>query len=225
MQLLLKKHILFLLSVLPTFLFSQEEMNKAKRVGIGAFVTPEYQGILIMNKTDRSVNMKLGCSIGAQMHATLGGHFVLRAGLGYGYRSFEYTMSNLIFGDMIDPQQGYIAPSLARKYDISFHEIQIPIAFHYRFSKPVFIGIGADMIIPFAGKSSFTSSDGTHGPYEFNNPINCALSFSVGYKLQLSERLGLLLEPIYKYNLRAYSLNNGHHFTAGIKTTFWIGGK
>jgi hypothetical protein len=225
MKTLLKKHFLFSFCMLPTILFSQEEMNQTKRVGVGVFVTPEYQGILIMDKTDRSVNMKPGCSIGAQMHATLGGHFVLRAGLGYSYRSFEYTMSNLIFGDMIDPQQGYTELPLTRKYDISFHEIQIPIAFHYRFSKPVFIGIGADAIIPFAGKGSYTSSDHTDSPYEFKNPINCALSLSVGYKFQLREHLGLLLEPIYRYNLRGYSLNNGHHFTAGLKTTLWIGGK
>lgn len=220
-----KAHFLLLLSMSPIVIFSQTQADNMKRVGVGVFVSPEYQGIIIKGKTpDQSVKMKPGCSAGVQMHATLSEHFVLRAGIGYGYRKFEYTMSNLIFGDMINPQQGYTGPPLERRYAVSFHEIQIPIAFHYRFSKPVFIGIGVDVIIPFAGEGYLTASD-THGPYTFDNPINCALSLSVGYKIQLDKHLGLLLEPIFRHNLKAYTLNNGHHYTVGLKTTLWIGGK
>lgn len=221
-----KVYFVLLFSILSTVIFSQAEIDKTKRIGVGVFFSPEYQGIIIKGKTsDQSVKMKLGCSVGAQMHATLGEHFVLRAGVGYAYRNFEYTLSNLIFGDMINPQQGYNVEPLKRTYTISFHEIQIPVAFHYKFSKPVFIGVGADLIIPFAGNASFSQSDYVHGPYTFDNSINVALSLSVGYKIQLDQRFGLLLEPIFRHNLRAYTLNNGHHFTAGLKTTIWIGGK
>lgn len=222
--------LLFMFLFLPMIIFSQETSER-KRVGIGVFISPEYHGIIIKEKTsDQSVETKISCSYGTEMNATFGEHFVLRAGLGYSYRSFRYRVDNLIFGNMIDPQQGYIGIPVSVSYDISFHEIQVPLSFHYKFSKPVFLGGGVDFIFPFGGNAYRTTTDiaqtgNIHGPYSFENPINLALSVSVGYRLQLNKSLHLLLEPVFRHNLRAYSLNNGHHYTVGLKTTVWIGGK
>ncbi len=225
MKLTFKKHILFIF-LYPFIILSQEPPGeKEKKTGLGVFVTPEYHSVLLKGNTgDRHITTRLSGSVGTQMNLTFGNNLVFRAGLGYSFRTFEYKISNLVFGDMIDPQQGYTGTPKSVRYDISFHEIQLPVAVHYKFSIPFFIGGGIDLIFPLANEGYMTMTD-SHGPYTFENPFNAALSLSAGYRFRLDQKLYLLLEPVFRMNLKAYSLNNGHHYTAGIKTTIWIGGR
>lgn len=225
------KKLILLASLCPFIALSQETIpeKKEKRIGIGVFVTPEYHSILLKNRTrNDKTSTKMSASVGAQMNVTFDNNLVLRAGLGYSFRSFEYKMNDLIFGNMIDPQQGYTSTPGSVVYDISFHEIQLPVAVHYTFSKPAFIGGGIDLIFPFANEGYMQilhPQAPYHASYSFENPVNVALSVSAGYRFQLDKKLSLLLEPVFRINVRGYKLNDGHHYTAGLKTTLWIGGR
>lgn len=207
----------------------QEESQK--RIGLGVFVSPELNTSTLKGKFfNESVQPVFGISTGVEMNATFGNHFVLRAGLGYGQKGFNYSINDLYFGDDIDPNTGFIDQSSVI-YNVSLHEFFLPVSVHYKFKKPVFVGGGIDFSIPVQSSAYriTTKASGPVGERERINPdaakTNIALTISAGYRFKLAATYHLLVEPTLKYYFFALGLNNGNIVSAGLKTTFWIGGR
>lgn len=219
----MKYYLILVLIVFVTVNGAAQEEKKKKTIGIGFFVSPEVNGVFLKGKIsgDRSIQPGFGFSGGVEASFAFGEHLLLRTGIGYGYRQFDYTLDNLILSTTILNNE---PPSTAR-YEMAFHEIQIPVLVHYKFSIPLFIGGGVELPLAFKAPSYRTfneiPSEGyTTTRYDFTPPLNAAMQLSIGYQFQLKEKYSLMVEPVFRHYIRSFLVPNGNFYSAGLKMSF-----
>lgn len=218
----MKYYLILVLIIFVTVNGSAQEEKKKKTIGIGFFVSPEVNGVLLKGKlSGQSIQPGFGCSGGVEASFAFGEHLLLRTGIGYGYRQFDYVLEDLIFSTTILNNE---PPSTAR-YEMAFHEIQIPVLVHYKFSIPLFIGGGVELPLTFKAPSYRTlneiPSEGyTTTRYDFTTPFNAVIQLSIGYQFQFKEKYYLMVEPVFRHYLRSFSVPNGNFYSAGLKMSF-----
>lgn|GEM_PF-5003591 len=219
----------------PLLSFAQQTLTE--RLGFGIYISPEMNSLAIEGKkTYQSVQPKFGFSAGAEMNLTLRNRLLIRLGFGCGFKQFTYSNEQQIYSSY-SPQGEFIYPIVTVTYETAFHEIHVPLLFHYKFSRPFFIGGGIEYIKPYGFLSFLTISGNPDVPYKrtstyVEHPKTLAVSLSMGYRLKLTESFHLLLEPTFRMDLKGYrfyademSSKSNHFYSVGLKTTFWIGGK
>lgn len=221
--------IFFVLTYISPLL-SQENGENKEKIGLGIYLSPEINGLILQNKSShQSTEPQFGFSIGAEMNFTFGKHFVLRSGIGFGYKQGRYINTDKIITQYLHPDIHVTVVNNA-----TFQEVQFPLSLHYKFSKPIFIGAGMEFIIP----SYFPDSgylNGNNDDYHKTIPGSImldgrkiALCFSVGYRLKLVHSFYMLLEPSFRFYVKKIDIDWGTHsnfYSVGLKTTFWLGGK
>ncbi len=217
----MKQYLILLTALLSINVFAQEAKRK-NTIGIGFFVAPEVNGVFLKGKiSGQSIQPGIGFSGGLDASFAFGEHLLLRTGIGYGYRQFDYVLEDLIFSTTILNNE---PPSTAR-YEMAFHEIQIPVLVHYKFSIPLFIGGGVELPLTFKAPSYRTlneiPSEGyTTTRYDFTTPLNAVIQLSIGYQFQFKEKYYLMVEPVFRHYLRSFSVPNGNFYSAGLKMSF-----
>lgn len=144
--------------------------------------------------------------------------FGFEAGLGYHQAGWQYgsDLSELTFGDLIDPRRGFIyatdteVPVEATFIDI-FHYIEVPLAFTVTLGRGKLrsvsaVGIAPSFLITANAVADYIYGDGrsersryeTAGNY---NTFNMVPFFSTGLAIRAGSRWELRLQPTVRYGL------------------------
>lgn len=150
----------------------------------------------------------LFCALG------LSDRFSVEGGLGYSLMGYQLNMEELTYGDMIDPNRGFIyqvndVPLRAMRY--SFHYMELPLRVVLHCGKGRLRSItGAGLTTGYLLKSTTTSvmgnADGssdrnTNESSKGYNTIGLFPTVSTGVSYRLNDRMDLRLEPQARYGV------------------------
>jgi Outer membrane protein beta-barrel domain len=221
------KKLIVLFLVAPVYVFAQEETSgivAPSRFSVGIMFMPEYISLFRAEPTDdKEVVPKAGFSTGVNAEFALKPRFSLRTGLGYGQKSLGYNQTGLVFNSDLNLQGG---PSTTSRMEQVYHysEIQLPVLVQYELiDDRFFVAAGTEIVYAMPGKSERTIyyGNGTveQMPITSTNQTNVSVLISGGYKFHLAHNLNLALEPMFRYCLIPYPINDGVVYSFGLKTT------
>lgn len=219
------KTILFFLSVFGSLtVFSQSDSASARKINFGLSITPEFNNLILGNPVGQeSVKSKIGFSAGIsfKFHLTNKSSFI--TGIGFGKKNYNHTHCGLIYGTDIDPLIGIISESKIES-KVSFSELQIPLVFQYELkTNKFYIAGGLELIYRFLNNSERIIYYGNGAIAKLSNSningLNFAPELSFGYKLPVSDKLSISIEPMFKYYLKEYIIIESNLYNYGLKTT------
>lgn len=203
---------------------SQTDISPVRKLNFGVSITPEFNKLIVHNPVGQEqVKSKMGLSGGFTFEFRLSENSSIKTGIGCGLKNYDHTHSGLTFGSDIDAQSGIISESRIES-NVSFFELQVPLIFHYYVKEnKFFVTAGIEAIYPIANNSVRTIYYG-NGDVEVlskttANGLNIAPIIGFGYKLRLSDRLRLSIEPMFKYYLMEYIIAESNLYNFGFKTT------
>jgi hypothetical protein len=211
--------------------FSQTDSanrTSTHKINIGLCITPEFNNLTVDNPVGQeTVKSEIGFSVGLNLEFHIAKNASIRTGIGYGKKNYNHTQNGLIFGTDIDPHTGVVSESKIES-KISFSEIQIPLLFQYELKEhKFFVAGGIEMIYPFSNNSERIIYYGNGNTEKISNPKTNSLNFapvlSIGYKLPVSDKLSVSVEPMFKYYLKEYVIIASHLYNYGLKVTFNFG--
>lgn len=220
------KKLLLIISLFPLTIFGQQKTTGSK-INIGLFITPEFTCL-----TNNSANVQqeltseFGISTGLILKIKLSNKLFIRTGFGYGYKNYSNMQTGLIFGSDIDPVKGFISES---KFEtkINFKELQLPFSIQYDLKKQLFIAGGIEFLYLFENNTekilyygNGTKETRTNNYFE---QFNLAPTLSIGYNIPISDKFNVSIEPMFKYYLIEYIINESHLFNFGLRITVNFG--
>ena len=152
---------------------------------------------------------------GGSLYCALGlsDRFSVEGGLGYALMGYQLNMGQLTYGDMIDPNRGFIyetndAPRAIR-YSFHYAELPLRLVFHYGKGRLRWIS-AAGLTTSYLLKSTSTmvtvdtggSTDRStsESSYDYNT-IGLFPTLSTGVSYALNDRMELRLEPQARYGV------------------------
>lgn len=194
------------------------------RLGMGVSPGIAYRGLVstedaglwdhfITSRNDyEEPRFAYGCSLFCALD--LSDRFSVEGGLGYSLMGYQLNMDELNFGDMIDPNRGFIFQTndnRLRALRYSFHYLELPVrvVFHCGKGRMRWIS-SAGLTTSYLLKSTTTSvlqyADGSterntsESGYDYNT-IGLFPTFSTGVSYALNDRMELRLEPQARYGV------------------------
>jgi hypothetical protein len=203
--------------------FSQSDITNrtpTPKILVGLSITPEFNNLFVGNPVGReTVKPAIGFSAGL----TLEFHVAKKASI----RTQVHTQNGLVFISDINPQTGVITES-SIKSNMSFSEIQIPLLFQYELKENrFFIAGGIEFIYPFSNNSERIIYYGNGNTEKLlnstSNNLTIAPVLSIGYKLPVSDKLSISIEPMFKYYVKEYVITASHLYNYGLRVTLNVG--
>jgi len=176
--------------ILPTILFAQEN-----KLAIGITVSPSFYTVTSETGFNHHYASEPGFRGGVDLSFHLSRKSILTTGVYYssvGYK-VEY---NYILNDPGDP-------AIPRSGDINAGYVDIPIAYNFNFiSKEKLIlyissGIISSMLISSDDKTTF--EDNSIRSSGYLNSFLLSLQLGIGFRYNISDRLGIKIEPQYQF--------------------------
>lgn len=164
------------------------------------------------NKNERPI---FGYSSGLALCYNIDRHWGIETGLRYSNQGFVYVMSDLTFGDQIDPVYGLMHPTQETITEViyrdNFHDVDLPVRVVFtagrnklRFvsslgvNTNVFINATRTMVVKHANGSTDRSSQ----PHPINyDVVNFSPTASIGMDWRMSDKMHLRVEPTFRYGL------------------------
>jgi len=186
---------------------------------------------VVMNNRNKYERPIFGYSSGLALNFNADRHWGIETGLQYSNKGFAYVMSDLTFGDQIDPVYGLIHPTQEIITDViyrdNFHYLDLPLRVVFtagrsklRFvsslgvTSNVFIKATRTMVIKYSKGAADRTSEEHPINYE---KINFSPTASIGVDWRMSERVHLRAEPTFRYGLLNIS-------ETPIETYLWSSG-
>jgi len=219
------KKLIQILLLAPFTIYSQEKTTVSK-TNIGFSVTPEFNSLMTGNRVEQeNIKSKFGFSTALNLEFKLTPKTSIRTGVGYGKKKYDVIQSGLVFGSDINPQTGFSANESKLESQVSFSEMQIPLIFNYELNNPeFFIAGGMEITYSFGNNSEKTIYYGSGDIEKLSssneNGLNFAPVLSVGYKVPVSDKASISIEPMFKYYLKEYISVYSHLYNVGLRTTF-----
>ncbi len=189
----------------------------------------------IMNSRNEGESPKLSYSTGVSICFNLTNHWDVETGLQYSNKGFKRLISDLTFGDMIDPRYGFVYTQGSVPYEIilidNFNYLDIPIRAIFSVGKGkvrfiASVGFTTNILISATSTTirKYESEDkerSTQKQIHDYNTINISPTAGIGIDWQLSNKLNLRVEPTFRYGLlkiidtqiTAYLWSGGVNFT------------
>ncbi len=166
----------------------------------------------------------LSCALG------LSDRFSVEGGLGYSLMGYQFNMHDLTYGDMIDPNRGFIYETndVPRAVRYSFHYAELPLRLVFHCGKGRFRWISAvglttsyllkstsTMVTVDAGGSSERKT--SDSSYDYNT-VGLFPTVSTGVSYRLNDHIELRMEPQARYGvLRIIDAPvSAHLWSAGV---------
>lgn len=149
----------------------------------------------------------LFCALG------LSGRFSAEGGLGYSLMGYQFNMHDLTYGDMIDPNRGFIYETndVPRAIRYSFHYVELPLRVVFHCGKGRLRSItGVGMTTGFLLKCTSTLvSENVDGSTDRNTSesgddyrtIGLFPTLSTGVSYTLNDHIELRMEPQARYGV------------------------
>jgi len=227
----MKITLLIFFALCSMTVFSQSDSAdriSAHKINVGLSITPEFNNLTLNNPIGQeTMKSEIGFSAGINLEFHIAKNASIRTGFGYGKKNYNHTQNGLIFGTDIDPLAGVISESKIES-KISFSEMQIPLLFQYELKEnKFFIAGGIEITYPFSNNSERTIYYGNGNTEKITNSKTNSLNFapvlSIGYKLPVSKKSSVSVEPMFKYYLKEYVIIASHLYNYGLKVTFNFG--
>lgn len=229
--------------------FGQENVRKTHKRLIGVIVSPDIchrtlkndgsssMAAMIMNTRNDRESPKFGYSSGFSFCYNHSNRWSTEIGLQYSNKGFKSVMSDLIYGDPIDPrfgftyQQGSFSSPTEITFVDNFHYLDIPIRKilclgNGKFRFITSVGFTTNILIQATTTTirKFESEDTKHSTRvqgEDYNTINFSPTASIGIDWQLCNKFNLRVEPTFRNGLlkiidapiTAYLWSGGLNFT------------
>lgn len=210
---------------LGTLLSAQDAAPRASKWTVGMSVAPSvaYRS-LVSTEGDGSWDNFVAFrnsfeeprfSYGGNLFCALGlsDRFSVEGGLGYSLMGYQLNMDDLTFGDMIDPNRGFIYETndvpLAIRYSFHYAELPLRVVFHCGKGRLRWISAAglttsyllkstSTMITVDAGGSTDRST--SESSYDYNT-IGLFPTVSTGVSYALNDRMDLRMEPQARYGV------------------------
>ena len=225
----MKAHLLIGASIILTVLSSsgQEISTDVHRIQLGMNVSTDYCYRTLVNAGDNSTYVdiidyrdrleeaRFGYSTGINFTYNLNSRWGVEAGTQYSYKSIQYEISGLTFGDPVDPRYGFVydpnAVAVPEKFIDNYYYLEFPVRAIYSMGKKrmrflASLGIMPGVLLKSthimegknqAGDKSSSSYDQTDDFEKFAlSPI-----ISIGAEYAISKKLILRAEPTFRYGL------------------------
>ena len=200
------KRILISVNVSPDYCYRTVKDNEGS----------EFSSVIIAAENNNEVP-KFGYSGGLNIFYGYRKNIGFELGLQYSTKGFAYRNIGLVFGDMINPRNGYgssqsfgVSPLQAR-FIYNYNYIDIPVRAIYHFGKNkihfvtsvgvttnILLNATQTVIVEDANGSSYTGTQ--NQDYKFKS-INISPTFSIGVNYKINEKLNLQAEPTFRYGL------------------------
>lgn len=219
--------------------FSQSDITKinSTKVKIGLYILPEMNTLNFQEEAQEQIGnqldiymqnskSKIGISAGVNFEYHLTKKTSVRTGLGFGQKNYSHTKFGqpLGYSFTYSPRWGY-PYGYTIESNVKFSEFQVPFIFqHEIIENRFFIAAGIEINYQFSNNSLRIIYDplgNTQKMVNLNeNVLNFAPTLSIGYKVNVSDKLSISIEPMLKYYLKEYIIINSHLYNYGLKTTF-----
>jgi len=228
------KKALLLFLLVPYYAIAQDEPlppeephaeEKKSWFSAGIMLMPEYISFFRAEPTDSiEILPKAGFSAGLNLEFSLTPKLSLRTGLGYGQKNLGINHNGLIFNSDLDLTGGGMGTTSRAELRYHYNEIQLPVLFQYEMIEDrFFVSAGTELIYAMPGNSERTIyyGNGTveKSHIESYDRVNVCVSISSGYKFHFAGNLNLTVEPMFRYCLIPYPINDGVVYSFGLKTT------
>lgn len=207
------KKLIFLFLLCPFLLSAQEETSK--KMFVGVFGAPQLNGITKSYDHFPGHNvLELGFSAGINWGVNLTDKINLRTGLGYSHIRYQYIQEG---------RMGGAGTTSEYVHRLRYHDIHIPVILQY--GRKFFGTIGTEFSYQFGSENTERFINEGNGnvtmlnrlPAEGN--VNLAIQLGMGYSIALDNKMELLLEPVLKYYLKSYVIENSNLNCIGLKAT------
>jgi len=235
------KAITFLLSIVLTAnLFGQETTTaEFKKIQLGINISPDYCFRTLNNGSSIDETGKLGYTAGLNMNYNFNKNIGIGLGIHYSIKGYKTSMNALSYGDMIDPNYGFIYdPSHTGaniKYIYNFHYLDIPLKVNFVTGKKKIrfitsVGLTTNVFIKETATRVIEYQDGTHNRkthvsnYNYNT-INLSPTASFGIDWKLNSKNNLRIEPTFRYGVLKI-INapvTGYLWNAGLNVSYYFG--
>jgi hypothetical protein len=213
--------------LISTVLFGQSDTTKSKKLLIGFSASPDMCYRTLENNDGSATSAmvvdirnsyeipKLGYSSGLLICYNAFKHVGFETGIQYSSKGEKLINSNLTYGDILDPRQGfYTQGATATKVIITsnYNYIDIPLRAIFTFGtkKVQFIssfGVTTNIFINATQKSiiEYENADTERKKQTqvYNNfkSVNISPTINIGFDYRFSKKMNLRVEPTFRYGL------------------------
>lgn len=228
--------ILLVIIFIPIALFGQEEDTTfLSRCSIGISISPDVAGRTIFVNTDddkmkevadefREIDKPfIAYTFGLGMNYSVTNHFSVETGLLFSNKGFgtkKVEMSELYFGDMIDPRYGYVYEVQPGSHSGSiesvrfvhnYYYLDVPFRIYYTAGQDRLrfvggVGITANFLLEAKHSAIYVYTNGEREritrdeQYDFAK-FNVSPSISAGVDYKLNHQFNIKLVPYFSYGL------------------------
>jgi Outer membrane protein beta-barrel domain len=204
------------------------ELAKPSRLKLGIGFSPNFAfRTLIDNEESTTTNgiienrneietAKIGYHCGISVGYQLSKKWQLQSGLLYNRRGYSALLTNLVYGDIIDPRKGFLSATGSAPHSIrfnySFNYLDLPISIHYtamqkgNFKLLAGLGASAGFMLNASRQSVYYyTSDKTRRTRSKDatdyNLFNASALVLVGAEYTVSAKWSARVEPNFNYTL------------------------
>ncbi|MCG8575963.1 MAG: PorT family protein [Flavobacteriales bacterium] len=220
------KSLLTLWLFISSLSFAQESTQRKLYIGLN--VSPEINGLLLGNSVGtESSTPQIGYSSGINFAFRPNKMISLRSGINFSQKRYQHLHEGLIFNSDIDPTSSFINTSTVET-EVSYGLLQVPFIFQFNpQGSPFFVsaGLAYNYQLESSPYRVFHYGDGTvqvSAPV-FKEASNISASMSIGYELNLNDRLQFAFEPYFQYYFVDHIISLSNLYNIGIRTSFNLG--
>lgn len=160
---------------------------------------------------------KFGFTSGINLKYNFSKHFGIQFGLQYSSKGYAFDLSDLTFGDMIDPRFGFIYQTQTlfegtpAKFVYNYNYLDIPLIVEFIFVKNKIhfitgIGITTNILLSTSETAVSKNINGDSKCYTFDmigdyNALNISPTISAGVEYRLCNKINLRAAPTFQYGL------------------------